>query len=233
MNVFRAFCLLTALVISALAAEQPNTLSAREKSAGWQLLFDGKSTDGWKTFKGTPASGKWVATNGWLQCLGQGGGDIITDRKYQQFELKWEWKLIKGGNSGLKYFVVTERGPIGHEYQILDNDNHPDAKMAEGKRLTAAFYDVLKCQQPAELKPPMEINRSRVLVKGNHVEHWLNGKKVLEYELGSTAVKEAVAQSKFKDAKDFGISMPGHILLQDHKDQVWYRNIKMRDLEVN
>ncbi len=213
-------------------AAQPNSLSEKEKSAGWKLLFDGSSIAGWKTFKGTAIEEKWKVSDGWLQCLGVGGGDIITEQTYEEFDLTFEWKLERGGNSGLKYFVVRERGPIGHEYQILDNDRHPDASKAEGKRLTAAFYDVLACDERAEPRPPMEINKSRVLVKGNHVEHWLNGRRVLTCELGSEKVMAAVAGSKFKDTKSFGTRVRGHILLQDHTDLVWFRNIRIRDLSA-
>jgi hypothetical protein len=145
--------------------------------------------------------------------------------------LQWDWKLEQGGNSGLKYFVLESRNSaLGHEYQMLDDQINPDGKLAEGKRLTASFYDVLKPSVPPPSKPMGEINRSRILVKGNHVEHWLNGVKVLEYECGSETLKAAVAESKFKTVPGFGQRVKGHLLLQDHHSNVWFRNIKIRDL---
>jgi hypothetical protein len=218
-----------------VAVAADNQLSEAEKAAGWKLLFDGKSTAGWHTFKqkSFPAKG-WVVEDGWLHCLGQKGGDIVSDEQFDQFELQWEWKLEPGGNSGVKYFVAPTRdSALGHEYQLLDDDKHPDAKLGQGKRVTASFYDVLKPEVKPPARPLGEINQSRVLVRGEHVEHWLNGVKVLEYECGSPAVKAAVAQSKFKSLADFGTRLKGFILLQDHGNNVWFRNLKIRDLSGN
>jgi len=220
------------LGLQALADETPNQLSSDEKTGGWKLLFDGQTTKGWHTFKGTsfPAKG-WIVEDGWLHCLGKDGGDVVSDVEYDQFDLQWEWKLEPGGNSGLKYFVLSSRNSaIGHEYQMLDDQRNPDGKLAEGKHVTASFYDVLKPGVAPPSKPLGEINQSRVLVKGNHVEHWINGVKVLEYECGSEAVKAAVAESKFKNVPSFGNRVKGHLLLQDHRSNVWFRSIKIRDL---
>lgn len=222
---------LLASVVFAGAAET-NQLTAAEKAEGWRLLFDGKTTQGWRSFKKPefPAKG-WEVTNGWLHCLGQKGGDIISKDEFAEFDLEWEWKLAPGGNSGVKYFVLESRkGPIAHEYQMLDDEVHPDGKLAEGKRLTATFYDVLKTTVKTPVRPMGEINQSRVRVKGNHVEHWLNGVKVLEYDCGSPELKAAVAKSKFKDEAGFGNQVTGHILLQDHDFNVWFRNVKVKDL---
>ncbi len=210
----------------------PNQLAEQEKAAGWKLLFDGKTTEGWRTFKkeSFPAKG-WVVEDGWLHCLGNGGGDIISDAEFGDFELQWEWKQAPAGNSGVKYFVTeTRNAPLGHEYQLIDDECEPDAKLANGKRVTASFYDVLKPTTKPPTRPPGEINQSRVLVKGNHIEHWLNDVKVLEYECGSEAIKAAVAESKFKTTTGFGNRVQGHILLQDHHSEVWFRNVKIREL---
>ena len=223
--------LLLALLVPVCSQAAENQLSSEEKTAGWKLLFDGKSTNGWRSFKkqSFPAKG-WAVEDGWLHCMGKGGGDIITDAQFGDFELQWDWKQASDGNSGLKYFIIeTRQSAIGHEYQMIDDEREPDAKLAEGKRVTASFYDVLAPSTKPPTKPPGEINHSRILVKGNHVEHWLNGVKVLEYECGSEAVKAAVAKSKFKNVPDFDEKTRGHILLQDHNSEVWFRNLKLRE----
>jgi hypothetical protein len=220
--------LTTASLASAAPAYQ---LTDDEKAAGWKLLFDGKITQGWRTFKKQtfPAKG-WVVEDGWLHCLGKGGGDIITDAEFNDFELQWEWKLAPVGNSGVKYFILESRSSaLGHEYQMIDDEHEPDAMNAGGKQLTASFYDVLAPTRPP-VKPAGEINSSRILVKGNHVEHWLNGVKVLEYECGSESVKAGVAASKFKTTAGFGDKVRGHLLLQDHNSEVWFRNVRIREL---
>jgi hypothetical protein len=221
------------LIASTRASEStPNQLTPQEKAEGWKLLFDGKTTQGWHSFKKqTFPSHGWVVEDGWLHCLGERGGDLLSDGQYDQFEIEWEWKLEPKGNSGLKYFVLDSRSSaIGHEYQMLDDALNPDGKLANGKRVTASFYDVLKPTVKPPTRPMGEINQSRVVVKGSHVEHWLNGVKVLEYECGSPEVKEAVAASKFKSMPGFGDRVKGHILLQDHESNVWFRSIKLRDL---
>jgi hypothetical protein len=224
-----ALFFLTALPVRSAS---PNRLNDEETKAGWTLLFDGKTTEGWRTFKkkSFPAEG-WAVEDGWLHCLGKNGGDVISDAEFDDFELTWEWKQAPAGNSGVKYFVTEKRNSaLGHEYQMIDDERNGDAKLAQGKRVTASFYDVLKPSRAAA-KPPGETNFSRIIVHGNHVEHWLNGEKVLEYECGSDAVKAAVAASKFKDTSGFGEKVKGHILLQDHHSEVWFRNIKLRVLK--
>ena len=208
-------------------AEQKNV----NKEKGFMVLFDGTSTGQWMN----ASSGKfpvkgWVIEDGCLKHEAKGGGgDIITKGKYEQFDFRFEWKVAKGANSGVKYFIIRERGSLGHEYQVLDDMNHPDG--AKGaNRQTAAFYDVLNPAADKPLKPVGAFNSSRILVKGNTVKHFLNGKKVLTYTLGSDELKEAISKSKFKNLKVFGQRLPGHILLQDHGDAVWYRNIRIRDL---
>ena len=215
---------------------EPNTLTGAERTAGWRLLFDGKTTDGWRGFKKAdfPAQG-WAVADGCLKKVptgagdSLGSGDIVTRDTFGDFDLRFEWRIAAGGNSGVKYFVTEERsGPIAHEYQVLDDSGHPDAKVGT-HRQTAAFYDVLPPSPSAKaLKAVGQFNQSRVLVRGNHVEHWLNGAKVLEYELGSPALKAAIAKSKFKDVAGFGTKIEGRVLLQDHGDEVCYRNVKIQ-----
>ncbi len=209
-----------------------NTLSSAEKAAGWKLLFDGQKIAGWHMFKKTtfPEKGWDINDNSFHHINKGGGGDIVSDATFENFDLRWEWKVAEGANSGLKYFVSEERKVLlGHEYQLIDDDRHEDAHKAEGKRATAAFYDVLK-PTGAKPKPAGQWNRSGILVRGNHVEHWLNGDKVLEYELGSDVVKAAVAQSKFSKVENFGSRVQCHLLLQDHGDEIWFRNMKLLEL---
>jgi len=159
----------------------------------------------------------------------RGARDIISTDTYDQFELEWEWKIALAGNSGVKYFVLEDLDTaIGHEYQLIDDERHPDAKVGP-KRQTSALYDVLAAAN-RPLKQAGEWNTSRIVVRGTTVEHWLNGTKVLSYELGSPALKAAVAESKFKDVARFGTPQKGHILLQDHGDQVWFKSIRIRPL---
>jgi hypothetical protein len=213
----------------AAGAAEPNQLTAEEKAAGWKLLFDGQSARGWHSFKKRtfPETG-WVVEDGWFKCVANGhGGDIVSMEEFNDFELSWEWRIPPKANNGLKYFITEERAQaIGHEYQMIDDTQAPDAKHS-----TASFYDVLPPRADKPLKPPGEINHSRVLVRGNHVEHWLNGAKVLEYELGSNEVKAAVAKSKFKSVPGFGTKIKGHILLTEHHDEASFRNIKIRELK--
>jgi hypothetical protein len=227
--------LTTTATLPTIAPAAENTLTDAEKSAGWTLLFDGKTTKGWHSFKKTtfPEKG-WDVQDGWLHCLGKRGGDVISDGEFDNFELTWEWKQASGGNSGLKYFILeTRKDAIGHEYQMIDDERHEDAKVAGGKHKTATFYDVLVTTVPAPAKEPGQVNQSRIIVKGNHVEHWLNGTKVLEYECGSDEVKAAVAKSKFKNVAGFGEKVKAHLLLQDHNSEVWFRNIKLRPLPTS
>jgi hypothetical protein len=232
------------LVAPALAQEStpPNTLTKQEKKEGWKLLFDGKAPTGWRgAYKaGFPEKG-WEVRDGMLivQPSGGGeaanGGDIVTVDEYSNFDLKVDFKLTEGANSGIKYFV-TEQQPqtpgsaIGLEYQLLDDARHPDAKLGiNGNRTLASLYDVMPATNKKS-NPIGEWNVARILVKGRYVEHWLNGIKVLEYERGGKEFLAHKAESKFKDRKDFGEAPKGHILLQDHGNQVFFRNIKIKVL---
>ena len=212
----------------------PNTLTAAEKKAGWILLFDGHSLDGWRGYKRPDATdSRWKVVDGSLSLPAHDGKDthgqrdIITKDTFEQFELSIEWKVAPGSNSGIKYFVLEDRdSAIGHEYQVIDDERHADAKIGP-HRQTAAFYDVLPASD-RPTKPAGEWNTTRIVVRGQTVEHWLNEKKVLQYELNSPALNAAIEKSKFKGNERFGKRQNAHILLQDHGDQVWFRSIKIR-----
>lgn len=221
-------------------AQPVNTLSAKEKKEGWKLLFDGKTGNGWigaktKTF---PTSG-WIIKDGLLTIQGADKneptvGDIITTEQYGAFELQFDFKLTPGANSGLKYFVTLETGsPLGLEYQLLDDDMHPDAKMGrEGNRTLASLYDLIPANKPAKaIKPIGQWNTGRIIVHpDNRIEHYLNGVKLLEYVRKSPAYRDLVQQSKYKSIANFGEADKGHILLQDHGHEVSFRNVKIKTL---
>lgn len=215
----------------------PNTLSPCEKKNGWKLLFNGKDLDGWRCAKkdGLPATG-WVVRDGELTILSKKEeskrpGSVITRGVYKDFILEVEFKLTRAANSGIKYFYdpkVNDGTTL--EFQVLD-DNHPDAKKGrDGNRRVASFYDVMPAvgQEPVPLG---QWNRARIVCRGSHVEHWLNGKKVLTFERGSQAFRDAVSKSKFAKWPKWGETPAGHILLQDHNDHVSYRNIKIKTLD--
>ena len=230
----------TAASLATVAIEQApgaaNQLTAAEKKAGWILLFDGTSLNGWRGYKRPDANGtRWKIDNGFLS-VDPGDGkdtrgqrDIITTAQFDRFELTWDWRVSEGGNSGLKYFVLEDMdSAIGHEYQMIDDERHADAKIGP-HRQTAAFYDVLPAAN-RPLRPAGQMNHSRIVADGRFVEHYLNGTQVLRYELDSPALREAIAKSKFKDVARFGKLQNGFILVQDHGDKVWYQNIKIRRL---
>ena len=221
------------------AAAPANTLTAKEKSAGWKLLFDGKTTKGWRSFKSAPfPTDHWVAKDGVLECVGgKKVTDIVTDEEFDNFEFAWEWKMTPKGNSGVKYLVdeaMSHSGNdgIGFEYQLLDDQLHPDAKKGkDGNRTAGSLYDLIPAGKEKVLHPVGEWNESRLLVDGNHIEHWMNGVKLLSYERGSPDMKARIADSKYKDIKGFGEVKKGHLLLQDHDSEVDFRNLKIRVLK--
>ncbi|MDR2862553.1 MAG: DUF1080 domain-containing protein [Puniceicoccales bacterium] len=214
-----------------------NQLTAEETAAGWQLLWNGTDSTGWRSIKGVdfPKKG-WEIKDGVLSVLKHGGGgDIITAKQYANFELSVDFKTTPGANSGIKYFVqhgLDKHMGIGLEYQILDDARHPDAKLGKnGNRKLGSLYDLIPA--PAD-KPAPSVgvwHTARLVVKGAHVEHWFDGVKVVEYDRHSEAFRAAVKASKYKGYKHFGEWETGHILLQDHGDNVSFRNIKIRDLK--
>jgi hypothetical protein len=221
-----------------------NRLTIDEEKNGWNLLWDGKTTDGWRGAKldEFPEQG-WQIENGELTVLASDGaeasaaGDIVTTELYGDFELQVDFKITKGANSGIKYYVDTDlnKGPgssIGLEYQILDDENHPDAKLGnhEGSRTIASLYDLIKADPNKHVNPVGQWNSAYIISKNNHVEHWLNGVKVLEYERKSTEFRKLVSESKYADWPKFGEAEKGHILLQDHGNRVSFRNVKIKSL---
>lgn len=218
--------------IRALSSEN-NQLTSAEKAAGWDLLFDGQTMDQWRGMKkdGLPEKG-WVIEDGAIHHINRGGGgDIITRNTYKSFDFRFEFKVAPAANSGIKYRIIEDQGAVGSEYQVLDDDLHPDAKAGrDGNRTTGGLYDIYPPSAEKILRPVGEYNSGRILVKGKHVQHWLNGILVLEYELESPEFKEAIQKSKFRNRPDFHKAKNGHILLQDHSDAVWYRNLKIKRL---
>jgi hypothetical protein len=180
---------------------------------------------------GKAPSGGWSTdADGTIHLKGR-GGNLMTREEFRDFTLDWDWKVAPGGNNGVKYFVTEARTKSpGHEYQMLDDNGHPDGKIGPHRR-TGAFYDVLPPAADKPSRAPGEWNSSRLVVQGNRVEHWLNGKNVLTYELGSDAVKAGLAKSKFAKEAGFGDKITGHIMLTYHQDNCWYRNIKIRELK--
>ena len=212
-----------------------NTLTPAEKNVGWALLFDGKRIDQWRGFKKNDVPNSWQIEDNAIALTGKNGGDLITKNPYENYELILDWKISEGGNSGIIYNVSEDPQygatyHTGPEMQVLDNERHPDAKMGKnGNRQAGANYDMIPLATPA-VNPVGQWNRVRLVVNKGNVEHWLNGKKVVDYQLGSPEWEALVKESKFADMPGYGRIQKGHIALQDHGDKVWFKNIKIRPL---
>jgi len=223
-------CTLLAAGASAQSgAAAPNTLTPAEQKAGWRLLFDGATTSGWRGYDSPAVPEGWRVMEGALTRVAS-GGDIVTSDRFRNFELALEWQVSEGGNSGIFYRAADGAKAIywsAPEMQVLDDAKHPDGKST----LTSAgsAYGLYPAPRGV-VKPAGEWNRVRLVVNGNHVEHWLNGVKVVEYELGSADWAERVARSKFAKWPEFGKAAEGRIGLQDHGDRVAYRSVKIRVL---
>jgi hypothetical protein len=254
----KILCGLALLSVSGLLAQEVNTLTKTEKKDGWQLLWNGKNTDGWRSAKAQefPKEG-WMIQEGVLtvdagwtngEAEAQSGGDIITKKRYANFELTAEFKCSPGCNSGIKIFVQPELSPIGKkngqpvakgsaiglEFQILDDARHPDAKLGkDGDRTIGSLYDLIPAPKVKKVMPIGEWNHARILSQGRHVAFWLNGEKTVEFERGSPEFRAAVAASKYHNIPDFGEWADGHILLQEHGSEVSFRNVKIRELPAN
>ena len=225
----------------------PNTLSPTEQRDGWHLLFDGKTFNGWRGlgYDSVPTA-HWKIENGAIRKIADGdvprladgqpaaGGDLMTRDTYRDFELNWEWKISRAGNSGLKYNVSEEismaaapnHAALGFEYQMLDDSLHEDNKVASHR--AGALYDLIAPNANKTLEPVGEWNNSRIVFRGNHGEHWLNGTKVVEFDLGTPLMDSALARSKYRSIPNFAERRAGHIVLQDHVDEVYFRSIKIR-----
>jgi cytochrome c len=219
-----------------ISAHAQNTLTAQEKKDGWKLLFDGKTTAGWRNFNISKAGPGWKVQNGELyldKTVKEGRGDILTDAEYENYELSIEWKIDACGNSGIIFNVVEDTKynatyVTGPEMQVLDNECHPDAKII--KHRAGDLYDLISSSTET-VKPAGEWNKAVIRSDHGRMEFWLNGTKVVEFTMHDTKWDEMVAASKFKTMSDFGKALKGHIALQDHGDNVWYRNIKIRELK--
>ncbi len=245
-----AFAIIALPIVCSTAETAPNTLTPEETAQGWRLLFDGRTFAGWRGIgaAGIPAK-HWIIEEGAVRkvaakdvrVLADGqpaaGGDLITAETFQDFELAFEWKISPGGNSGIKYNVSEEmslalavnRAALGFEYQVLDDERHPDARNGDN-RTAAALYDLMA---PAgkTVRPAGQWNAARIVFRHGHGEHWLNGTKVLEFDVASPDFQKRLQASKYKSIPHFADQRKGHIVLQDHADAAWFRSLKIRMLD--
>lgn len=214
------------------AAEKESSAEQTDADAGFVPLFDGQTTAGWHNYNADTISPVWQVQDGALYLSGKGGGDIVTDGEYDSFILTLDWKISEGGNSGV-FFHVVESDTLdkvyfsGPEIQVLDDERHADAKLPSHQ--AGSNYDLHPLSEPA-VKPAGEWNSFKIVVDHGHVEHWLNGKKVVDYQLGSPEWEALYQASKFTQWPLYGRAGKGHIALQDHGDPVWFKNIKIKTL---
>ena len=237
---------------TAASAQQPgpNGLSVRERASGWKLLFDGATLSGWRGlgYDSVP-SVHWNVAQGAIHKIpdasvprlpdGQPavGGDLMTTSSFRDFELEFEWKVAAGANGGVKYNVSEElsmknapnHAALGFEYQVLDDDLNDDNKIPNHR--AASLYDLIPPNENKRLMPVGQWNKSVIILKGNHGEHWLNGAIVVRYDLKTARMDSLVAASKYHAIAGFADKREGHIILQDHLDEVWYRSIKIREIK--
>lgn len=232
---YRIALLICAGIVTTTAGAQ-NKLTSKEKKDGWILLFDGKTTAGWRTFNATKAGEGWKVRKGELyldKTVKEGRGDLLSDAEFENYEFSIEWKIDACGNSGIIFNVVEDSKyeatyVTGPEMQVLDNSCHPDAKII--KHRAGDLYDLISCSTET-VKPAGEWNHAIIRSDRGRMEFWLNGTKVVEFTMHDAKWDDMVASSKFNTMPDFGKALKGHIALQDHGDNVWYRNIKIRELK--
>jgi hypothetical protein len=236
MKILYTIALLVLSSAISLAQQGHNTLNEKEIKDGWKLLFDGNSTAGWRTFNSTKAGPGWKVQNGELyldKTVKEGRGDLLTDAEYEDYEFSIDWKIDACGNSGIIFNVVEDPKysatyVTGPEMQVLDNSCHPDAKII--KHRAGDLYDLISSSKET-VKPAGEWNHAMIRSKDGKMEFWLNGTKTVEFTMHDAKWDQMVAGSKFKTMPDFGKSSKGRIALQDHGDNVWFRNIKIRELK--
>lgn len=216
----------------AASAAAPNTLTAAEKAQGWKLLFNGKDLTGWKVYRKAATPAQWKVVDGAIALTAGDAGDLITKDEYGDFDLSLEWKISPKGNSGVIYMIkevdsAAQTYNTGPEMQVLDNEGHADGKTPSHR--AGAIYDLVVPKEGV-VKPVGQWNQARIVMKKGRLEHWLNGQKVAESSYGDDAWLKLVAGSKFKTMPLFGLAKTGHIGLQDHGNQVWFRSIKIKTL---
>ena len=236
-NLFLTVLIMTAVLGSCAATEKHNTLSATERAEGWELLFDGETLNGWRDYNGTELTAPWFVEDGLITARGEGAdehGYIVTEKIYENFELVWDWKIADQGNSGVLYHVVENPKfavpyVTGPEYQLIDDHNFPEP-LEEWQRTASDYAMYTPDYSAIEIKPAGEWNTSKIVFDNGHVEHWLNGEKVVEFEAWTEDWFARKNSGKWENAPEYGLARKGVICLQDHGSAAWFRNIKIKEL---